>query len=648
MNQQTQQPQNRAPGQGPPARGQPQLLRPEHMRTFGYLDAADKAKYEAGLKQLWAKVDSTPPDSPEHLSAKHKIAEFSRMVLEKMKKLYNMQQQQRQQQGQQSAGAQSQPLPAAPAPAPTNPAARPQSSAAAATATTSAPGPANTTPPKHIMDHVQKFPWNIVPVPPQYNTPEQASKFLQETKAQYARALITMETTKGTLRRIEGMINERQAKNPAVDNKDLAEQKAKIQKNYTDAASFVQKIRGQISGQSSGAQGTTAAQQPRGSQPMQPTNSGGVASTHPMQDATASVTAAMNAARAAHRGSVGGVPPIQQSQPQTQPASQQPQTPATPATPSTNAPGQAPQSVPVPNAQVKIEPGVNQQHPPPVHTALTAASSANLPSAGTPTHASARVQTPQSAQPPASATAQPRPLSHAAAVIRANSSSNIGQAGSASSGGLGNNNTNGPAPMVNNATPSAHTHAHPQPATTLTSKLPIPKVLPEKAQMPPVPVATGGGNTPGRPSYGGGSSAGGVQNQPVLPKIQVPQYDTEGEHVLSKKKLDELVRQVCGGGSPGADGNYLTPDVEESVLSVADNFVDNLISMACRLAKERGSKVLEIRDIQLVLERVYNIRIPGYTSDELRTVRKVQPAASWIQKMSAIQAAKVTSNKDDK
>jgi transcription initiation factor TFIID subunit 12 len=70
--------------------------------------------------------------------------------------------------------------------------------------------------------------------------------------------------------------------------------------------------------------------------------------------------------------------------------------------------------------------------------------------------------------------------------------------------------------------------------------------------------------------------------------------------------------------------------------------------MACRLAKERGSKVLEIRDIQLVLERVYNIRIPGYTSDELRTVRKVQPSSNWIAKMSAIQAAKVTSGKDDK
>jgi transcription initiation factor TFIID subunit 12 len=70
--------------------------------------------------------------------------------------------------------------------------------------------------------------------------------------------------------------------------------------------------------------------------------------------------------------------------------------------------------------------------------------------------------------------------------------------------------------------------------------------------------------------------------------------------------------------------------------------LDNVINTACRLAKERGSKVLEIRDIQIVLERVYNIRIPGFTSDELRTVRKPQPSSAWLSKISAVQAAKVT------
>ncbi len=83
------------------------------------------------------------------------------------------------------------------------------------------------------------------------------------------------------------------------------------------------------------------------------------------------------------------------------------------------------------------------------------------------------------------------------------------------------------------------------------------------------------------------------------------------------------------------------------VLNLADSFVDSVLQTACRNAKERGSKVLEIRDIQLVLERTYNIRIPGYSSDELRTVRKVQPSPSWISKMSAVQAAKVMPGKGE-
>jgi transcription initiation factor TFIID subunit 12 len=80
---------------------------------------------------------------------------------------------------------------------------------------------------------------------------------------------------------------------------------------------------------------------------------------------------------------------------------------------------------------------------------------------------------------------------------------------------------------------------------------------------------------------------------------------------------------------------------------LADSFVDNVLHTACRNAKERGSKVLEIRDIQLVLERTYNIRIPGYSSEELRTVRKIQPSPAWITKMSAVQAAKVMPGKGD-
>ena len=79
----------------------------------------------------------------------------------------------------------------------------------------------------------------------------------------------------------------------------------------------------------------------------------------------------------------------------------------------------------------------------------------------------------------------------------------------------------------------------------------------------------------------------------------------------------------------------------QTILQLADDFVDSVITSACRVAKLRNSATLDIRDLQLILERNYNIRIPGYASDEVRTVRKFNPATGWTQKMNAVQAAKV-------
>jgi transcription initiation factor TFIID subunit 12 len=168
------------------------------------------------------------------------------------------------------------------------------------------------------------------------------------------------------------------------------------------------------------------------------------------------------------------------------------------------------------------------------------------------------------------------------------------------------------------------------------TKFPIPKDL----RMDPrtqAPVA----GPPSRPTMMG---QGGMMN---VPGVQKPAHFTlegEGDHVLSKRKLDELVRQITGSVSP-EDG--LSPEVEEAVLALTDNFVDNVVQKACALAKLRQGQTLEVKDIQMVLERNYGIRIPGYSLDELRTVRKFQPAPGWVGKVQAVQAGKVMGGNKD-
>ncbi|KAI5863642.1 hypothetical protein GGS23DRAFT_508270 [Durotheca rogersii] len=680
------QPQGQA-GQGhhpPPIR----LLQPEHMRNLNYLTPDDKAKYEEGLKLLYAKMEQYGPETVEHQSAKQKVTDFSRMVFTKIKSI----QARNQAASQAQAGQPGQPVQSghpnvqpqgaqngqyqnalAAAQAAQKPGMQPNrppgpgTSAGAANpgAPASGTGPTTGSNPqpvsKPILDHVNKLPWSILPIPSQLPQ-DQAQKWLAETKNRFIRNLTQMESLKLRSARLDALVKDRQEKGqslPPEELKKIQDQKIQDQRSYQDAERFIKGVRAQMhaAGQNGSSQGPNA-QQAR-PQPMPPPqNLASTASSHPMQAASASVTAAMDAAKTQQAAAAARVTaPGPTGQPQSQTQIQHPGTPATPATPMSaqqqhnqqQPQPQPPQThpTPAPQPQIKSEPGT---HPPPVNTALaTAASSAHLPaSVGTPTQPSARVQTPQSASQQAPGS-RVQPLSHAAAVNRANSSANISGQPSNSSGGI--TPTPGSGNLVGSASHSGHTHAHPQPnpPPALTTKMPINKNLPAKSTETPQPTSVGGGNTPGRPSMsGGGATGGGVMGQTVIPKMTIPQYDTEGDHVLSKKKLDELVRQICGGGSPGTDGNYLTPDVEESVLSVADNFVDNVLHTACRLAKERGSKVLEIRDIQLVLERVYNIRIPGYTSDELRIVRKVQPAANWISKVHAVQAAKVMPGKDDK
>jgi len=193
-------------------------------------------------------------------------------------------------------------------------------------------------------------------------------------------------------------------------------------------------------------------------------------------------------------------------------------------------------------------------------------------------------------------------------------------------------------------------------ASTTTTTANARMAIPQKLNINPhSPVAL----PPARPTFGGpGNGPSGMMGQPAVQKPPGFILEGEGDRVLSKKKLDELVRQVTGGG----DGDGLTADVEEviysrstctpktnnfqAVLALADDFIDNVITSACRLAKIRPDSTLDIRDIQVVLERNYNIRVPGYSLDEVRTVRKFQPAAGWTQKMNAVQAAKVMGKND--
>lgn len=439
--------------------------------------------------------------------------------------------------------------------------------AAAAAAAAGRPNPQAAAPqrvkiPDHIMNHVNKMTFRPTPQMTE-KSGANATKWIEEMKERYGRALMTMESSKVKIAQIDKVINDRViAGNPFKEEelRQLQVRKDQQVRFHQDAHKWVESVRKQQ------AQTTTAASQ--GSQPVAQGNASQAAATpaqsaqqqnntptntqNPPTPVNAGIDAAQKQAQMAAAGRpspVAGTPVATQPQPPRPVASVQ-----QPAQPSQAHP-----------QTIKTEPG----HPAPINAAMAAAS--NQVQSGTSTPGG-RVQTPQVATP--TTTGGPaRALSHSAAMNIANQRA-TGTPGvpipgqqpavgtPASAGGAVNQGIMGSGVQQQQ---QGHPHAHPtQPQqATLQSKMPIPKQLPERATTVPQGVAVGGGVHTGRPTMTQGSGTlGGVMNQPAMNRIPAYNHEAEGDHVLSKKKLDELVRQVCGGSTEG-HGNLLTPEVEE-------------------------------------------------------------------------------------
>ncbi|KUI61696.1 Transcription initiation factor TFIID subunit 12 [Cytospora mali] len=647
-----------------------QMFRPEHMRNLPQLSPDERVKYENGLRALWGSMQNAQPGSPQQMEAHKKIVDFSQQLMLKVRQRGPGSQGQQNSQAsndQGSAAADS----ATPAAAQTSqgPAAVPAATAQSQPSQQPAARPPAAPVPPFVKQHMDQMTF----IPPQNITEQGAeavAKWTATNKDRLQKALLQMHTTAEKMRNFDNFIKQKQQKGSLTADEqktlqNIQAMKPQVLKAHQDAKVFVDNFRNDQTARKTGGQNATAQGRPPSisEAPNATANPPARPGPSPQQPSQTNPVDATKNQQAVAGGAPGANGQSGQQQPQTQPQVQPQAQPQAQPQPPKAASSAAPQASPVATTQpapgsisqpIKVEPGT-QQHPPqppPVNTAIASAAATGLPSAGTPT----QNRTPQIATP---TTGAPRSLSHQAALSLANQRgpqpapipNQTPQQGTPQ-GTVGTPSSAPPGVMGTAQPPtSGHPHAHPtQQPQALTQKLPIPKQLPEKAAAPPTPVSlAAGGVTPGRPTYTqGGGMAGGVMGNPVLAKLPVVQMEGEGERVLSQKKLNDLVRQVCGGQVEGQEGtSALTPDVEESILNLADSFVDRLLHAACNNAKQRGSKVLEIRDIQLVLERTYNIRIPGYSSDELRTVRKIQPAQGWITKMSAIQAAKVMPGKGD-
>jgi len=570
------QPQQASGGQ---QQGQ-QLLRPDDILKLQCLPEDEKQKYRLIMQNFWTIFNNNPQGSQENTNARQKLTEWSQKFIGRERQ-YRAKMKQQQQQGNQNQGQAGQSSAAgqqnANAVKQEGAQAQPQGSGAPANQQSQGqqqpnqgqnPGRGQVDP--AIVKHVHDFPMQGPTNGPTPGTPEYENK-LKEYRTGYLNMLAKQATLTEQRRRIIQELTERQNNGQELPQERLL-MKNNIEKEAAKIKAQIDKFRamqkqwkeereqnsqgqaqaqGQNSAQSPPQQQPQQQQQPPQQQPQPPQRQpsqpnmpaqpqvkeepqikieGGQA-PQPQPQTQSQPQPQFN--MQANQGNLQQGPPQQQQMqhnqqlPQQQQMQQQQQQQQARPPPAPHSQTMPPNQMPQFSQQGQQQQNFHQQQQQQQQRPQINPMQANA-------HQQSNSPHPQSAA--SNAPGPPVPLSHQAAVSAANRSYTDPQRTNTpmQQGGQGGNFGSREREQLNNP------------------KMPIPRHLNVTS-----PQAVHMGQA--RPTMSGPTNgAPGPMGQPVIPRPPPFQLEGEGDRVLSKRKLDELVRQVTGGSEEA-----LTPEVEE-------------------------------------------------------------------------------------
>jgi transcription initiation factor TFIID subunit 12 len=532
------------PPQQPPQQQQRQqqqisILKPEDLARMTCLNEDQKQKYFPLLNNFWTMYKDKAPGSIEHTQAYTKLRDWSMKLIA---------QEREHRKKTQPANGQGQPAQPGQASRPQNVPQQQQQpqppSQSAQPGPPQANRPAGVAPNSHqpspeVLKHVNEFPYQLPPGGPPLGSPEADLK-LKEMRVNYLTILNKQEKTKSHLSTLNNALRQREAAGQPAPPELLA-QKASVEATFNTTKRFVEEFRKKQVENKAANEQRAAAQRQQGSPPQ-----------------------ALPQA------------PVQQAQAQAQPQSQPPPQNAVKSEPQIKMENGQPQPQPTQfgnmqggGAAQQQQNQQNQQNQPVPASSMAQQQSRPLPAP----HSQTMSQVPQPNQTPYAQPGQqahPRPqINPQQANAHMQQQNNSPHPQSATMNAAGH-----PVPLSHQAAMTAvnrsYSHAEPQRTGSMQAqgnfhapgsrereqmnnpKMPIPRQLNVTS---PVPVQM----QQARPTMGGPTNgAPGPMSQPVINKFPPFQLEGDGDRVLSKRKLDELVRQVTGGSE-----DALTPEVEE-------------------------------------------------------------------------------------
>ncbi|KAI9884932.1 MAG: hypothetical protein M1823_003279 [Watsoniomyces obsoletus] len=655
------------------------LIRVEQIRSLPHLTDTQKTQYETAVRGLREQLQKHKPESQEYQASLSKLTEFTNSMRNSLRR-FQLQQHQLQQQREQAAnggggggvaGGERRPIPPTGQP-------RPQTQPGQGQPV---PGGAVSQPaagqlPPAIINHVRDFPFTL---PPQFQAGSQdAEKWLAEAKIRYGQALHKLEVIKQRMSILQNSYQRRIDEGKPLtpeEQADLNQKRMVLQKTHADTKKYIDGFRNQQlefqnermqgqsrqmaagtsgPGQGNAMEGVTAGNP---NQRQQPSVGTGGPNTQPIQVPVKVEPSQMDGAVDVKEEPTpqqrGGSAEVRTASPVVGGQGHGQTTPVTTTTTTMASTSQPISTMAGTSTEATSGGGVYQSLP------ATTSSSNNFTSNNQPItdamfnydagkgrgHPTVRqmrtpqqMNSPQGGRPQSGVNAErPQPLSQQAALQQAARSHSTHH----------NNNSNQNTNQPINTPPTSGFPTHGLSQAPSNSEFNSYKLVPKVLAVPqPLPMSM----SAQRPTLSGGASEGtnNTLNQPAVirPPGIATESETEGGHLLEKANLYELYREVTGEREK-PDESLIAPDLEEALLDYADDFVDQLLEASSEICRARGGTELDVKDMAFILERVYNIRIPGFCSEDVRNVRKQAPTAGWTQKMAAVNTAKATGGKGD-